>query len=46
MAGALLMTGQHVTDWAVEQRVIGGKDGPAWDAKHHLHTLVLEAAEQ
>jgi len=46
MAGTLLMTGQHVTYRAVEQRVVGGENRPARNTEDRLHALVLEALEQ
>jgi hypothetical protein len=46
MAGSLLVTGQHVTYWAVEQRIVCGEDRPAGNSKDHLHPFMLEALKE
>ncbi len=46
VAGALLVTHEHVTDLAVHQRVVGGQDAAAGVAEDQFDVLVLECSDQ
>jgi hypothetical protein len=47
MTGALLVAGQDVADLAgVEQRVVGGKHGPAWNAEDHVDPHPLKGQHE
>ncbi len=46
MAGTLLMTGQYMTDSAVEKGVVGGEDGTSGHTEYHFYAFVFEAFEK
>ena len=46
VAGALLVTHEHVTDRAVHQRVVGGQDAAARVAEDQFDVLVFECSDQ
>jgi hypothetical protein len=46
VAGTLLVASQYVTDWAIEERVVGRKDGAAGNTEDDVHSLVLEGSDE
>ena len=46
VAGALLVTHEHVADRRIEDRVVDRQDRAAGQAEHHVDTLVLEGFHQ
>jgi hypothetical protein len=46
VAGTLLVAGQDVADRAVEERVVGRKDGPAGHTEDDVHPFVLEGSDE
>jgi hypothetical protein len=38
VTGTLLVAGEHMTNEAVSERVVGREDGSARNAEHHLDT--------
>ena len=46
VAGALLVTHEHVADRRLEQRVVGRQDAAAGQAEHHVDLLHLECLDE